>query len=122
VNYLALYVNGEMVPSRPYTPNFTSGHYIRDYTSLFRGTGVLYSDKTIDISRSEYANGYTLWVFDLTPDQANSRCISPQRTGTVRLELKFAAALASTINVVCYAEFESLIEIVKYRNVIAPYN
>jgi hypothetical protein len=33
------------------------------------------------------------------------------RQGTVRLNLKFGAALAQTVTVVAYAEFENMIEI-----------
>jgi hypothetical protein len=121
VNHLALYVNGECVPHRPFEPNFTTKQYIRDYMSLFEGTGTLFSDKTVTISRDEFATGYALWVFDLTADKACGACISPPQTGSVRLEIKFAAGNAATINVICYAEFESMIEIDKYRNVIAPH-
>ena len=111
VNYLALYVNGECVPSRPYQPDFANKLYIRDYMSLFEGTRTLFSDKSVTISRDEFATGYALWVFDLTADKACGACISPPQTGSVRLEIKFAAGNAATINVICYAEFESLIEI-----------
>ena len=38
INHLALYVNGEMVPQQPYQPNFTTGNYLRDYLSIFKGT------------------------------------------------------------------------------------
>ena len=121
VNYIALYVNGELVPTRPYQPDFTNKHYIRDYLSLFEGTGTLFTDKTVPISRDEFATGYALWVFDLTPDKACGGSISPPQNGSVRLEIKFSTGNTATVNVICYAEFESLIEIDKNRNVIAPH-
>ena len=121
VNHIAMYVNGELVPTRPYQPDFTNKQYIRDYLSLFEGTLTLFIDKTVQISRDEFGTGYALWVFDLTPDKACGGCTSPPHTGSVRLEIKFNAGNAATINVICYAEFESLIEIDKYRNVIAPH-
>jgi len=40
------------------------------------------------------------------------------RQGSVRLILKFADALTTTVTVVCYAEFENIIEIDRNRNVI----
>jgi len=120
VNYIALYVNGEMVPQRPYEPDFVNKRYIRDYLSLFEGTGTLFTDKSVPITREEFATGYAIWLFDLTPDQANDPCISPPRNGSVRIELKFAAGNAARINVLVYAEFDSMIEIDKFRNVIAP--
>ena len=121
VNYLALSVNNEMVPKRPFQPDFTNNKYIRDYSSLFEGMGLIFSDRTVNITRDEYPSGYTLWVFDLTPDKCSTSSVSPQQTGAVRLELKFATATNATLNVILYAEFESEIEIDKYRNVIAPF-
>ena len=41
--------------------------------------------------------------------------------GNVRLDLKFGAALPNTINVIAYAEFESVLEIDKSRNIIIDY-
>ena len=40
------------------------------------------------------------------------------KQGTVRVELKFEAALPNTVTVVNYAEFENVIEIDRNRNVI----
>jgi len=41
------------------------------------------------------------------------------RQGSVRLALKFAAALAATVvTVIAYAEFENIIEVDRDRNVI----
>ena len=41
--------------------------------------------------------------------------------GNLRIELHFRDALPTTVNVITYAEFESLLEIVKSRNVIYDY-
>jgi hypothetical protein len=121
LNYLALSVNGELVPGKPFQPDFAINKYIREYNSIFEGMGVQFSKSTVAIPRVDYPRGYTLYVFDLTPDQSCGACVSPQRNGNVRIEIKFAAATAATINVLVYAEFESLIEIDKQRNVIAAF-
>jgi len=121
VNYIALYVNGELVPNKPFQPDYAHSLYIREYNSLFEGMGVQFTDKTIAIPRNDYPNGYTLYVFDLTVDQNCKHCLSPPKSGSIRLEVKFAHATVATINVVLYAEFESMIEIDKFRNVITPF-
>ena len=40
------------------------------------------------------------------------------RQGSVRLALKFANALAATVSVVAYAEFENVIEVDRDRNIV----
>ena len=118
VNQLVLYVNGEMYPTKPFAPNFATGQYIREFNNMFQALGYLYTDKSVPISRSEFANGFTIWAFDLTVDQSASRCTSPRRNGSVSLDIRFSAPTPVTINVICDAQFDSLIEIDKNRNVL----
>jgi len=40
------------------------------------------------------------------------------RQGSVRLALEFANALAATVSVVAYAEFQNMIEVDRDRNVV----
>ena len=43
------------------------------------------------------------------------------RKGNLRIEIHFAAALAQTVNMVVYGDFEAVLEIDKCRNVIYDY-
>lgn len=72
----------------------------------------------ISFDRGEYANGYALYAFDLSPDLAEDDHFNLARHGSVRLVLKFSEALARTITVITYAEFENVIEIDRNRNII----
>jgi len=118
---LKLYLDGQQHYMRPLEPDFTNNHYIREYMSLFEGTGKLNKDEAIDVSRSDYPNGYTLYAFDLTPDLAEGDHLNLTREGTVRLDAKFSVALANTINVIVYSEFENIIELDRNKNVIFDY-
>jgi len=116
---IAVYLDGQQQNAvRPIHPDYERGLYIRAYNSLFAGTGKLYKDEGLHISRSDYNNGYALYAFDLTADLGEDDHFSLVRQGSVRLALKFAAALAATVTVVAYAEFENVIEVDRDRNVI----
>ncbi len=122
VNHLVLTLDDmRNIPSRPFQPDFSKKKYIRDYASLFETMGLLFGDKTISINRDDYANGYTFWGFDLTPDKNCSQSVSVATEKSVRLEVKFANTTTETINIILYAEFDSVIEIDQYRNVIGPF-
>jgi len=84
---------------------------------LFAGTGKAYKDEDLDITREDYARGYTLFVFDLTPDDGEDDHYSLIKTGSVRLGLTFAEALRETVQVVVYAEFQNVLEVDRNRNV-----
>ena len=120
LNYLALNVNGIQVPAKPLTPNFDGGHFSEAYLSLFQGLGVLWKNTTNGITPEAFKDGCALYAFDLTPDECgnSSSHINLVNSGVLRLEAKFGKDLTKSVNLVCYAELESVVEIDFSRNVI----
>ena len=116
---IGLYLDGQQQYTvRPIQPDYEHGQYIRAYDSLFAGTGKLCKDEGLYISREDYDNGYALYAFDLTADLGEDDHFSLVKQGSVRLALKFTTALATTVTVVAYAEFENVIEVDRDRNVV----
>ena len=89
--------------------------------SLFTGIGKYRRDEGIDFHRQEYDRGFTLFAYDLSPDLSEEGYFNLAKEGSVRVELKFANALPNTINVIAYAEFESIIEINREKQVLIDY-
>lgn len=107
----------------PLEPNYTKKLYMSSYNTLFNGTGVHFKDSGSDISYEEFANGYNLNVFDLTPDiSAHESHWNPQQSGSLRIDLKFAEPLKAPIVTLIYAEFDNLIEIDRFRNITLDYS
>ena len=120
VNHICICVNGEQFPSKDFQPNFANNIYLKEYNSIFEGLGIHSSNDSVSITRSSYPHGYTLFVFNLKPDPHSSIGISPTRNGNLRLDIKFAQAIAQAVNIILYATFESVLEIDKYHNIIGP--
>ena len=74
------------------------------------------------ITREQYRNGYTLFVFDLTPDLCLGDHKQPMKTGNASIECQFGAPLEAAINFVVLGEFQSFIEIDANRNVLCYFN
>ena len=88
--------------------------------SIYQALGNQLQNCNIDYK--DYKSGYCFWGYDLTPDQgADQGHLHPIKTGNLRLELQFARALNSTINVIVYAEFDNRIDINGIREVITDY-
>ena len=117
---LKLFLDGTQQHIKPVETDFTadSPHFIRAYLSLFQGTGKFGKDEGLDIARHEYPQGYTLFAFDLTPDQSERDHLNLQKEGTVRLEARFKTPLPATINVIVYCKFKNLLYIDRHKNVI----
>jgi len=120
---LKVYIDGQQNQQvAPLEVNFQNNQYIQAYLSIFQGLNKLGRDEGIDISREDYASGYTLFAFDLSPDRDDCGTLNLTREGTVRLDAKFQSQLQTTINVVVYAEFQNLLEIDRSKNILFDYS
>ena len=115
---ISIDLDGNTQPIRPLQPNYASRQYIQALMSLFSVTGKENRDEGNDITREDYPRAYALYAFDFSPDLAEQDHFNLAKQGTVRVELKFGAALPNTATVVAYAKFENVIEIDRNKNVI----
>jgi hypothetical protein len=119
---ISVYLDGQQIGIKPIALDYGNGQYVTSYMSLFNGTGKDNRDEGNDIDRADFANGYALYAFDLSPDLTDSESFSLARQGTVRVDLTFGEALPNTVTIVAYAEFENIIEIDRNRNVVFDFN
>jgi len=121
VNYMQLYTDGEPVLSKPLRPNFNDEDYLHCYNTLYRGFDKVHGLKSTIIKREEFDKGYALFAFDLTPDYDDDDHFPLIKHGNLRLEITFAQALNTPINIIIYAEFDNIVEITASRKVQMDY-
>ena len=116
LNHLRVHVDGQpdVIPSLQ--PDFENNLYVRSFHSLFGGIGKVMTDEDFDLNRSEYPKGFALYAFNLSTDSEDAYDIL--KSGSIRIDMKFAKALPQTINVIVYAEFQNIIQIDSTRNVV----
>ena len=117
VNSICLKVNGDQVPRVALEPNFTSGDYLREYMYTLESLGYDLGDHMIDISPAEWSNGFTIYVFKVTPGPTGS-VRTASRTGYINLDIKFGTATPRNLSAILLGSRPSAIEIDKYRQVI----
>ena len=131
VTAITLTANGEEIPFKQLTlkyPKNADGEidpatdkevdFIQAYNTLFSGTGKIYANTGLDISREEYAGGYALYAFDLTPDMCNSTdYFNTVQRGSLSVAINFKSH-KEPIAMVCYGHFENVIRVDSERNVI----
>jgi len=119
LNEIAVYLDGQQAQSvRVLRPDYVNRQYVDAYMSLFAGTNKINRDEGNYISREDYPLGYSLYAYDLSPDLAENDHFNLVRQGNVRLVLKFAEALQHAVTTIVYAEFDSIIEVDRDRNII----
>ena len=120
VNRVEMRRNGEMVPSMGYTPNFTNGQYIKDYMMMQDQLGFRKGDKCVNLTPSEWADGYTIYAFKITDGPIGSGNEGPRsrsNTGSLRLDIGFAAGQVA-IKVIVLSQSLGVIEIDEFKNIV----
>ena len=124
VTNVSLTANGQEIPFKQLTLKYpkdgtgkidpakdTELDFDEAYNTLFSGTGKIYSNAGLDITREDYPGGYALYAFDLTPDMCKSSdYFNTVQRGSLTLALTLKKA-DHAIGMVCYGDFENVIRI-----------
>lgn len=121
LEFLALYVDGHQYPSKPLQPEYGSGSAVREFYQLALSSGKHLKNQALSIDREDFLQGYTLYAFNLTPDEECGQHISLIKAGNIRLEVRFRQPLPHTINLIVYAIFDSIIQVSNRRQVLVDY-
>ncbi len=122
INFMQLYTDGEPVLAKPLRLNMNDGNYLDAYELMSNAFDKFDGEKSSIIKREDWPRGYSLFSFDLTPDYNGEDHYALIKHGNLRLEMNFDTALAHTVNVIVYAEFDNIIEISERRNVQFDYS
>ncbi|TWW81835.1 hypothetical protein D4764_01G0016500 [Takifugu flavidus] len=120
IEYLALCQDGRQVPAKAFQPDFNNGVSVREFYNMFLATGRHLKDLPLSISRDDFNDGYSLFVFNLNPSDDND-ALSTVSNGNLRLELRFRTPLPHTATLIVYACYDSILEINAKRQVLVDY-
>lgn len=121
LEFMNIHTDGQAYPGRPFQPSFQNNQYGREYYQMIQATGRQLKDRSLAITPFDFANGYTLYCFNLEPDGGSGGHVSVSRTGNIHLEARFRTPLTRTVNMVCYAVYDSVIEISNSRQVLVDH-
>lgn len=119
VNLVQVYADGEPVRTRPFRPDMENLCCIESYCSLLPDK--LDGDKGSIIKQEDWPRGYSLFAFNLTPDVDCDDHSSLIKHGNLRIEIQFNTALARSIQLLVYAEFDNVLKIDADRQVLIDY-
>jgi hypothetical protein len=121
-NNVALSVNGGLIGGSPFKPNYAESKHIRPFLFSFFGNSLYLSDDGWCVGRQDYPSGFCLYSYDTSVDMgASESYMGVQRQGSLRLDLGFAKALTSVVNLIVLFEVSDVLEIDRNRNVLIQY-
>lgn len=120
---IVLYKDGMPYPKPPLNMDFENGDYAEAYHNFMCSLNGSYSKSVPHITMKDYKNGYTLFSFDMSPDQLGS--VQPgsmlKMNSNIRLEMKFKTALTQNVTLLVYSEEDHLMEINRERRVAVDF-
>jgi hypothetical protein len=121
LSYLNVTVDGRATTGKPLTMDFAHSQYIRAYFGTKLALGLVGKDAGNGVSYSYFKRGYALYAFDLTPSLLDGDQFELAKSGPLSIELKFASVTSVPLQVIVYAELDSIIEVSKTRQVLLDY-
>ncbi|KAL0150112.1 hypothetical protein M9458_054539 [Cirrhinus mrigala] len=118
LEFLALYVDGQQYPSKP---DYGGGSAVCEFYQLALASGKHLKNQALSIDREDFLQGYTLYAFNLTPDEVCGQHLSLIKAGNIRLEARFRQPLPRTVNLIVYAIYDSIIQVSNRRQVLVDY-
>ena len=110
--------NGQAVPFETLELHYENDLFLQGYMALSEGTGQMFEDLSLDIQPFvNYKEGYALYAFDLTPDHVGDKNFHLLHEGNISLDITLGKTSNRSITIVCYLEYDAIIEIDKDRNV-----
>ena len=117
-NNISLFQNSKPVPFNGFTPDFgTNKKYMIEYQALMQSLNIYNKTDDVDLTPEQFANGYTIFGFNLAPDMDIVGHSQISKHGVLRLDIRFENPLTQTINVIIMGIFDGVIEITKERRV-----
>jgi hypothetical protein len=121
LTYLSLNLDGRSVMGKPLSLDFEHNKYSKAFFGSKVALGLANRNADNDISYKQFKNGYTLFSFDLSPSLLDGEQFEMIRSGALSLELKFAQVLTETVQVLVYAELDSVLEIDRSRQILTDF-
>ena len=82
----------------------------------------LTATEVTDCPPADFAGGYALYAFDLSPDLCEGNHFNLVRQGSVRMALTFGESTTRAVTTVAYVAFENIIEVDHSRNILLGFS
>ncbi|KAL3122633.1 hypothetical protein niasHT_003989 [Heterodera trifolii] len=109
---IAVHAGGFIYPMVPYKLAFKKEAFMRAYVDLYEALGMANSDRSCDITRQQFKNGWTLFVIPLTSTLDDSVGYGLLRSGTTTIRASFNTAIpGGGVEMIVLGEFDQMIMI-----------
>lgn len=122
MHQLSVEVDGKSFPTKPYMMNFEKDISLEGYGGLpdiFGKKCYLYGE--FCVNRKDYADGHTIFGFDLTPRSTGFGPLTLAKQGNLSVSVVFNKAFLERIVIACMMIYDCILDITQHQQVIADF-
>ena len=111
LNYLEIKENQKSYPTEPFTPDYTTGDYMRTYLSLFQNTGKWRKNAGNCVSHRQFRDSMNIYANYRTPDMCLGSHLHVGKDGTIDVIIKREEALPENVTLLVFMIRDQIISI-----------
>jgi hypothetical protein len=108
------------VPHSGYKPDFAKKAITYEYYSLLREFDADEENFMLDLSREEFAGGYTIYPFRFVHRTRGGDVLGPPASGTISLDIQFTDSLTEAVTLILVADYRGSFEIRSTGDFVPP--
>lgn len=122
LSYIVCYRDGQAFPRNGYAMDYKAGLYVDAYVGFIQTLNQNGTDSYASIDMDTFTSEACIYGFNLVPDLTNG-CgltghVSEPRDANIRFDLRFAEPTTDNLNALIFAEYDTLVEITRDRQLI----
>jgi hypothetical protein len=123
IEYVRLTKNGLDYPHPPLIIDWAKDHYKQAYNYLCSSVQGDYNDAVLQISPTEFKQGFTFFSYDMSPDQRGSVDLhnAANKPSQIKFEVRFKTPPAHPLQMIVYFETDTIISFDYKRNVMVTH-
>nr|CAD2203313.1 unnamed protein product [Meloidogyne enterolobii] len=117
---ISVHTGGHIYPMVSYKLKFDEDIFVRAYVDMYEALGMANSDRSFDISMSQFKSGWSFFVIPLTSTLDDSCGFELLRSGTTSVRLEFNSPIpAGGVEMIIMGEFDQLLMIDYNRHIVS---
>ncbi|KAL3082475.1 hypothetical protein niasHT_032838 [Heterodera trifolii] len=116
---ISIHAGGIVYPAVPYKLNFSKDHYVTAFVDMYEALGMANSERSFDISMTQFKKGWSFFVIPLTSTLDDSCGFELLRSGTTNVRATFNSPIPlGGVEMIVLGEFDQMIMVDYNRHIV----
>ncbi|KAL3116580.1 hypothetical protein niasHT_001327 [Heterodera trifolii] len=120
IREISIHAGGIVYPVVPYKLDFSKNYFVRPFVDMYEALGMANSDRSFDITMSQFKDGWTFFVIPLNSTLDDSCGFELLRSGTTSIRATFNSPIQKGgVVMIVLGEFDQMIMVDYNRHIVS---